>query len=150
MNVSNKQTVPVEIAEESFGAEVLQSKQPVLVEFWAPWSRPCKILDSILKDIGPEWQGAAKVVRVNADDNPDLSLCYDIQSVPTILFFLEGKLRSRIVGTATKEAILARLKGLGAPAQAAAAPDTLAGRKCGVLKRPAIQEEPLRANTHED
>ena len=102
--------MPVEIVEDQFRAEVINSKQPVLVEFWAPWSRPCGILDTILHEIAEEGPGAVKVVRVNADGHPDLSLWYDIQSVPTLLFFWEGEPRSRIVGTATKEAILAKLR----------------------------------------
>ncbi len=105
----------VNIEEASFDAEVLQSKQPVLVEFWAPWSRPCRVLESILRDLARSWAGKGRVVRVNADDSLDLSLWYDIQSVPTLLFFVEGKPCARIVGTASREAILGKLRPLGAP-----------------------------------
>ncbi len=100
---------PVQIAESSFAAEVLQSKKPVLVNFWAPWSRPCQILDLVLKELAATWGGRAKVVKINADDSLALSLTYDIQSIPTLLYFVEGHLRARIVGTASKEAILAKL-----------------------------------------
>ena len=104
--------MPTEIAENNFKVEVLESRQPVLVEFWSPWSRPCQILDSVLREIATEWQEVAKVVKINADDNPDLSLWYDIHSIPTLVYFHGGEPRSRIVGTATKEAILAKLKPL--------------------------------------
>jgi thioredoxin 1 len=83
--------------------------QPVLVEFSAAWSRPCHIFDSVLCEVMQACAQRAKVVRVNADDNPELSLWYGIQSIPTLLYFFEGKVCGRIVGTATHEAVLARL-----------------------------------------
>jgi thioredoxin 1 len=98
------------IAAKDFTAEVLESTQPVLVEFWAPWSRPCQIFDSVLRELASACVGRIKVVKVNADDSLDLSLWYEIQSVPTLLYFVQGKPCVRIVGTATKEAVLAKLK----------------------------------------
>jgi thioredoxin 1 len=100
-----------EITSEDFVAEVLSSKQPVLVEFWTPWSRPCQVLDSVLQKFATDCEGKIKVVKVNADDCLDLSLVYDIQSVPTLIFFVEGNLSWRIVGTATSDAIKAKLNG---------------------------------------
>jgi thioredoxin 1 len=100
------------VTDVNFAAEVLESKQPVLVEFWAPWSRPCQVLDSVLHELASAWAGNVKVVKVNADDSLDLSLWYDIQSIPTLLYFVRGTPCLRIVGTATKEAILAKLKPL--------------------------------------
>ncbi len=103
----------VEVTEQNFQKEVLNSAKPVLVEFWTPWSRPCQVLDSALSEIASEAAGKARVVRVNADDSLGLSLWYDIQSVPTLLCFIEGQPRLRIVGTASKQAILSKLKTLG-------------------------------------
>jgi thioredoxin 1 len=103
----------LDIEEADFDAEVLRSKQPVLVEFWTPWSRPCQVLESILEDIARSWAGKSRVVRVNADDSLDLSLWYDIQSIPTLIYFVEGKPCLRIVGTASKEAILGKLRPFG-------------------------------------
>ncbi len=100
---------PADVSGVNFTAEVLESKQPVLVEFWAPWSRPCQVLDPVLQELAIAWDGKFKVVRVNADDNLDLSLCYDIQSVPTMLYFVAGNPCVRMVGTASKGAILAKL-----------------------------------------
>ncbi len=100
---------PIQIHERDFPEQVLKSEVPVLVEFWAPWSQPCKILDSVLSDVAASWSGTVKVVKVNADDSLELSLWYDIQSVPTLIYFLAGKPRVRIVGTASKEAILAKV-----------------------------------------
>ena len=101
---------PVVVTGLNFKAEVLESKQPVLVEFWAPWSRPCQVLDSVLHQLADGWEGMVKVVKVNADDSLDLSLWYDIQSVPTLLYFVRGTPCLRIVGTASKEAILAKVQ----------------------------------------
>ena len=103
------------LPEAQFEVEVLKSKQPVLAVFETPWSRPCQILDPVVHELANDWAGGVKVVRVNADDSLDLSLCYDIQSIPTLLFFAAGTLRLKVVGTATKDAILARLKACGFP-----------------------------------
>ena len=102
------------IGAARFTAEVIDSPLPVLVEFWSPWSRPCQVLDSVLQEIAREWAEKIKVVKVNADDSLDLSLAYEIRFVPTLLYFVHGKPRERIVGTASAEAILAKLKPLAA------------------------------------
>ena len=113
MNPSKDITTTLHLTAASFEAEVLKSKQPVLVVFGAPWSRPCQVLDPVLQELARDWAGKVKVVSVNADDSLDLSLCYDIQSIPTLLCFVAGKLRLQIVGTATKDAILTKLKASG-------------------------------------
>ncbi len=109
MNAKPDQPPAVEVGEANFTLEVLKSKQPVLVAFWAPWSRPCQILGSALAEVAGACAGRVKVVKVNADDNPDLSLLYEIQSIPTLLYFVDGSLRAKVVGTASKEAILAKV-----------------------------------------
>jgi thioredoxin 1 len=98
------------ILAANFKAEVLESKQPVLVEFWAPWSRPCQVFDAVLSELASALAGKAKVAKVNADYSLDLSLWYDIQSVPTLVYFVRGNPCLRIIGTATKEAILAKIQ----------------------------------------
>src|SRR3974377_1653992 len=103
MNSQNG-SLPVVVTGLNFKAEVLESRQPVLVDFWAPWSRPCQVLDSVLQELATACVGKVKVVKVNADDSLDLSLWYDIQSVPTLLCFVEGNPCLRILGTASKEA----------------------------------------------
>jgi thioredoxin 1 len=103
-------SLPLVVTGVNFKAEVLESKQPVLVEFWAPWSRPCQVMDSELHKLADAWAGNVKVVKVNADDSLDLSLLYDIQSVPTLVCFVGGNLCLRIIGTASKEAILAKIQ----------------------------------------
>lgn len=98
------------ITAADFTVEVLAPKQPVLVEFWTSWSRPCQVLDSVLQELADAWGQKVKIVKVDADDSLDLSLCYDIQSVPSLLCFIGGSPRLRIIGTATKEAVEAKLK----------------------------------------
>jgi thioredoxin 1 len=102
------QSIPIEAGAANFESEVLKSKLPVLVAFWAAWSHPCQILCTVLGEVAIACAGSIKVVRVNADDNPDLSLWYEIQSVPTMLYFVGGSLRAKMVGTASHEAILAK------------------------------------------
>jgi thioredoxin len=112
MNSGQHKSRTSDVGEVNFESDSLQSKQPVLVEFWAPWSRPCHVLDMALEEVATARAGIVKIIKVNADDNPDLSLLYDIQSIPTLLYFVEGSLRARLVGTASKEAILSKLQGV--------------------------------------
>jgi thioredoxin 1 len=115
------------LGEANFEAEVLRSKQPVLVALWAPWSRPCQVLVPILQELASALAGKARVIRVNADESLGLSLLYDIQSIPTLLYFVEGTPRLRIVGTATKQAILAKLRPLGVTNETVALPEEGSG-----------------------
>jgi thioredoxin 1 len=108
MNEDQYKTPTAEISEANFEAEVLRSKQPVLVEFWAPWSRPCQVLDLVLDELAATSAVSVRIVRVDADNNLNLSLWYEIQSIPTLLYFVDGNVRARVVGTASKEAILAK------------------------------------------
>ncbi|HEY5911495.1 MAG TPA: thioredoxin domain-containing protein [Verrucomicrobiae bacterium] len=110
MNQNDGKLLPRGVTEGDFRAEVLESTQPVLVEFWAPWSRACQVLESVLEELAASCGEKLKVVKVNADDSLDLSVCYDIQSLPTLLYFVGGKPQTRIVGTASKDAILAKLE----------------------------------------
>ena len=110
MNQTDDNSKPIQIDGVNFDSEVLQSKQPVLVAFLTVWSRPCAILAPVLDEIASECAGKFKIVRVNADTNLDLSLWYEVQSIPTLLYFVAGDVRAKIVGTATKEAILSKLE----------------------------------------
>jgi len=118
MNAIQTQASLRVIGAADFEPEVLQSKQPVLVAFFAPWSRPCQVLDAALRETTAACGDRAKIVKVNADDNPELSLWFDIQSIPTVLCFVDGVPRARIVGTASKDAILARLQAVSEPGAA--------------------------------
>ncbi len=102
----------IEINETNFESEVLQSTQPVLVDFWAEWCGPCKMLAPVLDEIANEQAGRIKVAKVNLDENPALAARFRIQSVPTLLYFAGGQLRQQTVGAVGKKRILDTLKGL--------------------------------------
>ena len=106
----------IEINEANFEAEVLKSTQPVLVDFWAEWCGPCKMLAPVLEEIAVEQSGRVKVAKVNVDENPALAERFGIQSIPTLLCFVDGEVRNRSVGVQGKRAILSQLKGLAVPA----------------------------------
>jgi thioredoxin 1 len=98
-----------EINELEFEAQVLHSTQPVLVGFLAGWSKPCRLIEPVLDSVTQTCHGNARVLKVNVDDNPDLGASYQIQSVPTLIYFFNGTIRAKIVGMASSKAILARL-----------------------------------------
>lgn len=99
----------MEINESEFEEKVLHSELPVLVTFWANWSEPCQILEPVLTEVASQCKGRARILKVNADDNPDLGLWFGIHSIPTLLIFADGKVNGRIVGTTSKHAILEKL-----------------------------------------
>ena len=100
------------VGEANFPSQVLQSKNAILVAFWAPWSKPCHVIDPVLLDVAETCAGKIEVVKVNADDNPNLSLWFGVQHIPTLLYFEAGQLRGQLVGTVSKDAILAKLHSL--------------------------------------
>jgi thioredoxin 1 len=108
MNAAKTQII--EIGEMNFEVEVLQSEQPVLVAFFAPWSRACQRVRPVLDEVAKACAGSVKVIKVNADNNPDLGLWYEIQSIPTLLYFVGGSLRGKVIGTVTKEAVFSQLQ----------------------------------------
>ena len=99
-----------EINEPEFDTEVLRCAQPVLVGFLAGWSKPSRLLESVLDEVGETCNGNARIFKVNVDDNPDLGTIYAIQSVPTLIYFSNGTVRAKIVGTVSSKAILAKLQ----------------------------------------
>ena len=106
----------IEINETNFEQEVLQSNQPVLVDFWAEWCGPCKMLAPVLDEIATEQSSRVKVAKVNVDTNPALAARYGIQSIPTLLYFAGGEVRDQTVGAAGKRSIISKLEKLAVPA----------------------------------
>ena len=100
----------LEVGKANFDSEVLRSQRPVLVVFWAPWSSACRVAEPALNEVMREMSERVRRVKINADENPHLSLWYGIQSLPTLLYFVDGVVLARIVGAASKEAILAQLE----------------------------------------
>ena len=102
----------IEINEANFESEVLQSTQPVLVDFWAEWCGPCKMIAPVLHEIAVEQAGRVKVAKVDVDANPALAARFGIQSIPTLLYFAGGEVRDKTIGAVSKKAILSKLEQL--------------------------------------
>ena len=96
------------ITEETFKTEVLDSSQPVLVDFSAVWCPPCKMLDPIVQQLAGEWEGKVKVVKIDSDENPNLVMQFGVMGIPTLLFFKAGEVKERITGYMPKEKLVAR------------------------------------------
>jgi thioredoxin 1 len=87
-----------EVGTATFEAEVLASPVPVIVDFWAPWCKPCDVIEPYLKSLADEWDGRARLVRVNVDDEPGLSGRYGVLSLPTVILFAGGEPRATVYG----------------------------------------------------
>ena len=99
---------PININEASFEKAVLQSPVPVLVDFWAAWCGPCKMIAPLLDEIAKESEGRFRIAKVNIDDDPALMQRFNVRAVPTLLFFNGGELRDQLVGGAPKKTILGK------------------------------------------
>lgn len=102
----------VAVTTTDFDQEVLKSSVPVLIDFWAVWCGPCKMIAPHVDALAAEYAGKVKVFKVNVDEEPDIAGKYGIMSIPTLMFFNEGKLVDQIVGAVPKSAIAAKLEGL--------------------------------------
>ena len=103
---------PININEESFERAVVQSPVVVLVDFWAPWCGPCKMIAPLLDEIARENVGSLRVTKVNVDDNPSLAERFGIRSVPTLLVFSGGQLKDTVVGVTSKQNLLSKVAAL--------------------------------------
>src|ERR1041384_732265 len=90
------------LTQENFTKEVLQSTQPILVDFWAEWCGPCKMLAPILDELATEYDGRVRIAKVNIDDHQELAAQYGIRSIPTLLLFHQGQVADQIVGLRSK------------------------------------------------
>ncbi len=100
----------VQVNGNNFETEVLQSASPVLVDFWAPWCGPCKMIGPIVEELATDYEGKVKVVKVNVDDNQDLAARYGIRGIPTVMIFKDGQVAASFVGLRPKEDLAAALE----------------------------------------
>ena len=99
----------VEITDQSFQETVLNSDKPVLVDFWATWCGPCRMLGPIIEEVAADFEGKAVVGKVDVDNNQQVSVDYGIRNIPTVLIFKNGEVVDKLVGVAPKEVIAEKL-----------------------------------------
>jgi thioredoxin 1 len=93
---------PVQATDASFETEVLQAEELVIVDFWAPWCAPCRMIAPILEQISEEYAGRVKVVKMNTDENQSTAMNYRISSIPSLLFFRNGEVVDQVIGAVPK------------------------------------------------
>jgi thioredoxin 1 len=99
----------IEFTDANFEAEVIKSDTPVLVDFWAPWCGPCKIIAPIVEEISGEYEGRLKVGKVNTDDNQKIATDFGVMSIPTLMIFKNGEVVERIIGAQPKGALTTKI-----------------------------------------
>ena len=100
----------VEFNESNFEKEVVNSKEPVLVDFWASWCVPCKLMAPVVEDLAQELKGALKVGKTNVDENSGLATRFSVLNIPTLILFKDGKEAARIIGVNSKESVSRKIK----------------------------------------
>ncbi len=103
----------LELNDANFDTEIKASSVPVLVDFWAPWCGPCKMIAPILDRVADQTVGRARVAKVNVDDSTATASRFRVQSIPTLLFIKDGEVRDQVIGVTSEADLLARLQALG-------------------------------------
>ncbi len=99
-----------EVTDTNFQAEVLESDVPVLVDFWAPWCGPCRMVAPVVEEIAKERAGDLKVVKLNIDENQQTAINYDVMSIPTLIVFNHGQVAKKVIGAYPKRKLEAELE----------------------------------------
>ncbi|RMF91647.1 MAG: thioredoxin [Nitrospinota bacterium] len=101
---------PMEVTDATFEKEVLQSDIPVLVDFWATWCAPCRMIAPVVEELANEYEGRLKVVKLDVDSNQGTAMKYGIRSIPTLLFFKDGKQQEQLIGAVPKKEIVSKIE----------------------------------------
>ncbi len=109
----------IHVSEQDFEQQVLESELPVLVDYWAEWCGPCKMIGPLIDELADNYQGRLKVVKLNIDDNRNLSVQYNVRGIPTLMIFHDGKVQGMKVGALTKSQLEAFVNDAGVMSAAA-------------------------------
>ena len=102
----------VTLTDTNFQDEVLNADQPVLVDFWATWCGPCRMIAPTIEELAEEFEGRAKIGKMDVDQNSQVAMQYGIRSIPTLLFFKDGQVADQLIGAASKKALSQKLEAL--------------------------------------
>jgi thioredoxin 1 len=97
------------VTEADFQSEVLNAQDPVLVDFTAVWCQPCRMVDPIVKQLAQDWDGKVKVVKLDADQNPNIMMQYGVMGIPTLMLFRGGEIKERLTGYQSKDRLVSKL-----------------------------------------
>lgn len=101
---------PIEFTDQNFSTEVLQSDKPVMIDFWAVWCGPCKMIAPFIEELANEYEGKAKVGKLDVDNNQESAIKYGVRSIPTVLIFKGGKVVDTIIGAVSKVQLKQKLE----------------------------------------
>ncbi len=102
----------VTLTDDNFRSEVLESDAPVLVDFWATWCGPCRMIAPVIEQLASEYEGRAKIAKMDVDHNPETPMHFGIRSIPTLLFFKDGQVVDQVIGAASKKILTDKLEAL--------------------------------------
>lgn len=103
---------PITFTDDNFDAEVLKSDQPVVIDFWAAWCGPCRMIAPIIEELSDEFDGKAKIGKLDVDENQQTAIKYGVRSIPTVLFVKDGEVKDTIIGAVPKAMFVEKLESL--------------------------------------